>query len=204
MSELDESFSKLLGRQPSDTDRQNLYRVRDALELKNNDALWLVLMALQSYDEMYKAIPAAISKAALNAANGSAVQAQAQVNSAVAALVPTVEKAVEQAAAGAVTRIQLGTSFLSIWAGTLMLAAAMCVGWVMGSGIYTAAAVAKNITWGQFWSQAGWGIGIGAAIPGLIALTFIGKGETKGWQWGTLAAAVCGMLLLGLKWWNGF
>jgi hypothetical protein len=41
MSELDDSFAKLLGRQPSDAERQQLYTVRDALGLKNNDALWL-------------------------------------------------------------------------------------------------------------------------------------------------------------------
>jgi hypothetical protein len=50
MNELEDSFAKLLGRQPTDADRQRLYRVRDALGLKNNDALWLVLMALQHYE----------------------------------------------------------------------------------------------------------------------------------------------------------
>ena len=53
MSDLDDSFAKLLGRQPSDAERQSLYRVRDALGLKNNDALWLVLMALQHYQGQY-------------------------------------------------------------------------------------------------------------------------------------------------------
>lgn len=201
MNDLDASFEKLLGRQPSDTDRQNLYRVRDALGLKNNDALWLVLMALQSYDERYKAIPARIEKAAHDAAAGAAGQAQAQVNSAVAALVPTVERAVEKAAAGAVQRVQLGTSFFSMWAGTLMLALAVGLGWVLGSGIF-AAAEAKQITWTQFFAQTGWGIGIGAAIPGLVALTFLGE-DIKGWQWGTMAAAIGGMVLLGAKWWTG-
>ena len=47
MSDLDDSFAKLLGRQPSDAERQSLYRVRDALGLKNNDALWLVLMKMK-------------------------------------------------------------------------------------------------------------------------------------------------------------
>ncbi|WP_086382712.1 DUF6753 family protein [Caballeronia sordidicola] len=61
---LDESFAKLLGRQPSDAERQKLYVVRDALGLKNNDALWLVLMALQHYQTQYEAFPAAISQAA--------------------------------------------------------------------------------------------------------------------------------------------
>lgn len=64
MNELDESFAKLLGRQATDSERQNLYRVRDALGLKNNDALWLVLMALQHYESQYQKLPQAIAKAA--------------------------------------------------------------------------------------------------------------------------------------------
>ncbi|AMM18699.1 protein mobE (plasmid) [Burkholderia sp. PAMC 28687] len=63
-NDLDESFAKLLGRQPSDSERQKLYVVRDALGLGNNDALWLVLMALQHYQTQYEAFPAAISQAA--------------------------------------------------------------------------------------------------------------------------------------------
>jgi len=64
MSELDDSFAKLLGTQPTDKDRQDLYRVRDALGLKTNDALWLVLMALQHYQRQYEAFPARIEDAA--------------------------------------------------------------------------------------------------------------------------------------------
>ena len=37
MSELDDSFARLLGRQPTDKERQALYRVRDALRLKSTD-----------------------------------------------------------------------------------------------------------------------------------------------------------------------
>ncbi len=61
---LDDSFAMLLGKQPSDAERQQLYKVRDALELKNNDALWLVLMALQYYQDQYERFPKAISLAA--------------------------------------------------------------------------------------------------------------------------------------------
>jgi hypothetical protein len=95
MSELDDSFAKLLGRQPTDTDRQSLYRVRDALGLKNNDALWLVLIALQHYESLYANIPASIKDAANKAAHSAAAQAQAEVNSAVAKLIPTVQSAVK-------------------------------------------------------------------------------------------------------------
>jgi hypothetical protein len=65
MSELEDSFAKLIGRQPSDAERRQLYQVRDALDLKNNDALWLVLMALQHHQTMYSAFPDLIKQAAV-------------------------------------------------------------------------------------------------------------------------------------------
>lgn len=64
MDALEENFAKLLGRQPSDTERQQLYRVKKALDLKDNDALWLVIMALQHYQTQYEKFPNAIEKAA--------------------------------------------------------------------------------------------------------------------------------------------
>jgi hypothetical protein len=64
VNELEDSFAKLLGAQPSDKDRQDLYRVRDALGLKSNDALWLVLMALQHYQSQYERFPVRIEDAA--------------------------------------------------------------------------------------------------------------------------------------------
>jgi hypothetical protein len=67
MNSLDDTFTKLLGRQPSDYERQQLYRVRDALDIKNNDALWLVLMALQHYQSMYEEFPSLIGSAAHDA-----------------------------------------------------------------------------------------------------------------------------------------
>ena len=60
----EQSFSKLLGRQPTDKERARLYRVRDALGLQDNDALWLILMALESYDTLYREIPEKIAQQA--------------------------------------------------------------------------------------------------------------------------------------------
>ncbi|MPQ58844.1 DUF6753 family protein [Duganella sp. FT27W] len=64
MNDLDDAFARLLARQPTDAERQRLYQVRDALDLKNNDALWLVLIALQHYDNMYSRFPELIKQAA--------------------------------------------------------------------------------------------------------------------------------------------
>lgn len=66
MHDLEDSFAKLLGRQPTDAERQQLYQVRDALGLKNNDALWLVLMALQYHQAMYARFPELIKQAAID------------------------------------------------------------------------------------------------------------------------------------------
>lgn len=55
------TFEQLLGRQPSDREIQGLYRVKTALGIRDNDALWHVLMALQSYDSLYRMYPAMIA-----------------------------------------------------------------------------------------------------------------------------------------------
>jgi hypothetical protein len=66
MHDLEDSFAKLLGRQPTDAERQQLYQIRDALGLKNNDALWLVLMVLQYHQTMYGRFPDLIRQTALD------------------------------------------------------------------------------------------------------------------------------------------
>lgn len=98
MSELDESFAQLLGRQPSDIERQQLYRVRDALGLKNNDALWLVLMALQHYQTQYIQIPAAIAKSAESTLNDFKETANSVLSAATGAAKADLAKAVAIAA----------------------------------------------------------------------------------------------------------
>jgi hypothetical protein len=63
MPELEQGFSALLKRQATDEEIQHLYRVRDALGIRPNDALWQVLIALQFYQTQYERFPAEISKA---------------------------------------------------------------------------------------------------------------------------------------------
>nr|WP_229653898.1 hypothetical protein [Pseudomonas syringae]QOU99719.1 hypothetical protein [Pseudomonas syringae pv. actinidiae] len=62
MDEIEIAFEKLLGRQATEKEVQDLYRVKNALNLHNNDSLWLILMALQSYDTMYAKYPELISR----------------------------------------------------------------------------------------------------------------------------------------------
>jgi hypothetical protein len=59
------AFEKLLGRESKPAEREQLYRVKEALGLRDNDALWLVLFALQYYDSLYRQFPKAIGQEAL-------------------------------------------------------------------------------------------------------------------------------------------
>ncbi len=62
MSTLDDSFEKLVGRLPTDEERQDLFRARDTLNIKNNDALWPLLVMLRHYQTIYATIPALITQ----------------------------------------------------------------------------------------------------------------------------------------------
>ena len=111
MSDLDDSFAKLLGRQPSDAERQSLYRVRDALGLKNNDALWLVLMALQHYQDQYEKFPQAIAQAAKDTLVNFKVTADATVKASAEAA----KADLAQAVASAAQEVAHNTSRKQMW-----------------------------------------------------------------------------------------
>lgn len=98
MRDLDDSFARLLGRQPSDAERQDLYRVRDALGLKNNDALWLVLMALQHYQSQYERFPQEITQAASDVLSNIKATADAAVKASSEAAKQDLAKAVADTA----------------------------------------------------------------------------------------------------------
>jgi hypothetical protein len=98
VSELDDSFARLLGRQPTDKERQDLYRVRDALKLKTTDAVWLLLMALQHYETLYEKIPALIADAARDATKIARATAEAQAKAAQEETKKALMAAVHQAA----------------------------------------------------------------------------------------------------------
>lgn len=126
MTDLDESFSKLLGRQPSDTERQQLYVVRDALGLKNNDALWLVLMALQSYQGMYEKFPLLIKRTAQEVLADLKATADATMKASAEEARANLSQAVATAAhqvAHNISRKQMWQ-----WAGACMAIAFMSVG----------------------------------------------------------------------------
>lgn len=89
MSELGDAFAQLLDRQPTDKERQNLYRVRDALKLRTTDSLWLLLMVLEYYQTLYEKAPGrivdavqAVTKAARETAEAQAKAVQEETKKA--------------------------------------------------------------------------------------------------------------------------
>ena len=63
MSEpIENAFQTLTGRTSTDAGRERLYRAKDALGLPDNDALWLLLIALDYYQSLYEKIPSQIAK----------------------------------------------------------------------------------------------------------------------------------------------
>jgi len=98
VSDLEGSFAQLLGRQPTDQERQNLYKVRDALKLGNSDSLWLLLMVLGHYETLYSKFPALILAAAKEVTKTTRETALAQAQAAAAETTAALGRAVQEAA----------------------------------------------------------------------------------------------------------
>ncbi len=136
MGELDDSFTALLGRQPTDRETQALYRVRDALRLKATDAVWLLLMALQHYETLYETFPARIGEAARDVTKTVRDTALAEAQAAAAQTKKALAEAVREAAVASANRAagaRLG-KWVSIAATTVTLSFALTAWWQFGRG----------------------------------------------------------------------
>lgn len=138
MLDVEQSFERLLGRQPSDKEIQSLYRVKSALDIQDNDALWLVLMALESYDALYRKYPAMISahvQKTLEEQRASiAVIADVETRKALGTLAQAVSRASEAVAMQRVQASLLQSCGMAMLG--LVMFGALCtfVGFVLGSG----------------------------------------------------------------------
>jgi hypothetical protein len=59
---VEEAFAKVVGRQATEEERARLHRLRDALGLRDNDAFWSIVMALEHYDAFFRAYPAELAR----------------------------------------------------------------------------------------------------------------------------------------------
>jgi hypothetical protein len=137
MSDLVDNFAQLIGRQPSDKDKQDLYRVRDALKLKTTDAVWLLLMALQYYKGLYEEFPARIAATASEVTKGARAAAEAHAKAANAETRRALMGAVHEAAVKS-TRYGAGAQ-VARWVSAAVIGvvvALLAVGWVESSRGY--------------------------------------------------------------------
>jgi hypothetical protein len=130
VGELDDTFTALLGRQPTDREKQALYRVRDALKLKATDAVWLLLMALQHYETLYESFPARIGEAARDVTKTVRETALAEAKSAAGQTKKALAEAVREAAVASAKR----TAGAQLWkwvsiAGTAVTLSIGLTGW---------------------------------------------------------------------------
>jgi hypothetical protein len=136
VNELDDSFALLLGRQPSDKERQGLYRARDALKLKANDAVWLLLMALEHYETLYRRHPALIAEAVRDVTKNVRETAVAQARAAVADTTKALAQAVAEGVIASAKKAA-GAQRLK-WMAVCFLAATACLSaigwWAHGQG----------------------------------------------------------------------
>jgi hypothetical protein len=95
---IEDNWTRLLGHQPSDKDKQDLYRVRDVLNLKPTDAVWQLLIAFQYYVKLYEKFPAHIAAAAGKVTEGVRAAAAADAKAAFAESKRALTEAVRQAA----------------------------------------------------------------------------------------------------------
>jgi hypothetical protein len=147
VGELDDSFAVLLGRQPSDKEKQALYRVRDALKLKATDAVWMLLMALQHYQTLYEQFPARIAEAARDVTKTARATAEVETKAAQEATKRALMAAVHEAAVK--SSEDAAGAQLAKWvavAGGVVCVSLVIVGWsAFAHGRDNGRAVGENI-----------------------------------------------------------
>jgi len=73
------SFERMLGRAATERERDQLRRVQAELGLRENDALWLVIFALQYYEGLYRQFPKAIAAEAQRVLSETRTSAEATI-----------------------------------------------------------------------------------------------------------------------------
>lgn len=136
MKTLEDSFTTLLGRQPGDAEKQALFRARDAFQIKNNDALWLLLAFLGHYETLYSKIPALIAESAARVTEKARTVAEAEFRAAGARVRSELAQSVAKAAREIADRA--ANTRRSQWiAACLIIAASAFIvvgGWAFGAG----------------------------------------------------------------------
>ena len=131
---LETAFEKLTGQPPTDADVRRLYRIKNALRLGDDDAMWLVLMALDYPVTFYEKLPAQMKKASIDVLNDFRATADAIAKTSAEAAKADLAKAV------ATTAQQVASDVAGIkrsrWVATAAIAIGLGVAVVAGGWLY--------------------------------------------------------------------
>ena len=188
MTSPEEAFGKLLGRQATDKERERLYRVRDALGMRENDAFWYIVMILEFYDSLYLSYPARMTEAAeeaIDRARGAFEAAAVAESARVRGLLA--DEVARRAAAK--PGVELGGVLAVAGAGlaVVVLFGALCVsaGWALGSqggarGSWegSAGSVGGQLVARVLSVPAGW-MAFALVLPGLVHVGRLGWRLTR-------------------------
>jgi hypothetical protein len=127
---LESAFAKLTGRQASEEQRERFYRLRDALGLRDNDAFWSIVMALEYYDSFLRQYPAQFAEASASAIENAraafAAAAQREAAQVQRILAAKVAETSVNIARGLADR-PIGVHHVSLWLGAAVAFGALCV-----------------------------------------------------------------------------
>ncbi len=208
MLDVEANFAELLGRQPTEKEIQSLYRAKNALNIRDNDALWLVLMALESYDTLYRKYPEMISGQVSKIVDEQRVVmaaiADAETKKALGSLADTIARTSESIA----DRLVEASRWLSwgwAWfAATAFGTLCMFVGFVLGSGRLpfwaepnTGQSMVSLVLGTMARTPAGWIASVGAAACALGALWHARNDVAQGRRL-RLVFAAAGLLVLAI------
>jgi UTP-glucose-1-phosphate uridylyltransferase len=172
MSNINEKFEQLLGRELTDKQKQQLLQMGKTLEIADNDALWSIVALLYSFEERFGRIPKLIEQSANAAAESSARQAEAHINEAVKLLAPSIQKTVEKSAQKAMGRLQLTHSLWMVLATILMTGIFGGVCFTMGNGSYMML-MSNKIGTNIYREEMKWAISSGFIVPGFLLVGYL-------------------------------
>lgn len=202
MSNLENRFEQLLGRELTDKQRQELLQMSKVLGIADNDALWTVVALMYSFDNRFEKIPQRIERAATAAAESSARQAEAHINEAVKLLAPSIQKTVERASKKAIGRLQLTESMGMIYAAIVMMGIFGGICFSLGNRSYWLLQQ-KIITGAVYFEEMKWAIPAGFFVPGFVTIGYLilkdGDYEYEKFGYGLIILGIGIALVLPLK-----
>jgi hypothetical protein len=202
VSDIGQAIKQITGKEPTPEQVHRIQAIAHSLDIRNDDPMLPILAILDIYHGAFSSLPANVAKAcdevAERSAKNASDQAQAKMNSAVALLVPTVEKAVAKAAKDTVDRIQIGQSLFTIFLGLTALGSMFVFGWICGAHLLSDIQEGK-LSWAYFWSQTWSGLGLGVAAPALMIYGYTWMANNDEYKKATAAQwTITGLGLVGV------